>query len=48
MLHVEKQKHSVCVKAVHTHTRSGSDGVSTGNERLSMVQADENIHGPAQ
>lgn len=36
------------VKAVHTHTRRGSDGVRTGDERLSVVQADENIHGAAE
>lgn len=30
-----------------THTRRGSDGVSAGDERLSLVQADENVHGPA-
>lgn len=34
-------------KAGHTHTRRGSDGVRTGDERLSVVQADENIHGAA-
>lgn len=36
------------VKAVHTHTRRGSDGVRTGDERLPVVQADENIHGAAE
>lgn len=30
-----------------THTRRGSDSVSAGDERLSLVQADENVHGPA-
>lgn len=38
----------VCVKAAHTHTRRGGDGVRTGDVRLSMVQADENFHGPAK
>lgn len=39
---------SVCVKAAHTHTRRGGDGVRTGDVRLSVVQADENFHGPAK
>lgn len=45
-LHVEKE--CVCVKAAHTHTRRGGDGVRPGDVRLPVVQADENFHGPAK
>lgn len=38
----------VCVKAAHTHTRRGGDGVRPGDVRLPVVQADENFHGPAK
>lgn len=44
--HVEKE--CVCVKAVYTHTRRGGDGVRPRDVRLSVVQADENFHGPAK
>lgn len=33
---------------IHTHTCGGRDGVSAADERLAIVEADENVHGPVK